>query len=275
MTANRYIVIGAGAVGATLAAHLHEAGIATVLVARGAHLLALRTHGLRHRRPDGEHVVAVPVAAGPDEVELGEGDVLVLATKAQDAEAAVAQWAWRPVKRADEGTGVAAELLPILTLQNGLDAERVALRRFATVYGAVVWSPASYLTPGEVVSPASPAVGVVWLGRYPAGTDADGTDPRPAGIVADLCAARHLAEVVDDVSQWKAGKLLSILPNALDALYAPGPLRDRATGALRAEARTVYRAAGITPVDPASARAHRPVHPPEPHARRPARDRLP
>ena len=255
MTANRYVVIGAGAVGATLAAELHEAGIATVLIARGAHLAALRAHGLRHRRPDGEHVVAVPVAAGPDEVELADGDVLVLATKAQDAEAAVAEWAWRPVKRADGGTGVAAELLPILTLQNGLDAERVALRRFATVYGAVVWSPASYLTPGEVVSPAAPAVGVVWVGRYPTGPDTGEGDAGLDGIAADLRAARHLTEVVDDVPGWKAGKLLSILPNALDALYAPSPLRDRAAGALRAEARSVYRAAGITPVEPATATA--------------------
>jgi thiosulfate/3-mercaptopyruvate sulfurtransferase len=246
----RYIVIGAGAVGATLAAHLHEAGIATVLVARGAHLGALRAHGLRHLRPDGEHVVAVPVAAGPGEVELADGDVLVLATKTQDAEAAVAEWAWRPVKRPDGATGSAAELLPILTLQNGLDAERVALRRFATVYGAVVWSPGSYLTPGEVVSPAAPAVGVVWIGRYPSGTD-----ERLAGIAADLRSAQHSTEIVDDVPGWKAGKLLSILPNALDALYAPGPLRNRAAEALRAEARAVYRAAGITPVDPASATA--------------------
>jgi thiosulfate/3-mercaptopyruvate sulfurtransferase len=250
MTGNRYVVIGAGAVGATLAAELHEAGVATVLVARGAHLAALRARGLRHLRPDGEHVVAVPVAAGPDEVELADGDVLVLATKAQDAEDAVAAWAWRPVKRSDGATGTAAELLPILTLQNGLDAERVALRRFATVYGAVVWSPASYLTPGEVVSPAASAVGVVWVGRYPGGTDA-----RLDGIAADLRTARHLTEVVDDIPGWKAGKLLSILPNALDALYAPGRLRDRAAEALRAEARTVYRAAGITPVDPATTTA--------------------
>ncbi|MDT7574902.1 MAG: thiosulfate/3-mercaptopyruvate sulfurtransferase, partial [Pseudonocardiales bacterium] len=49
----RYVVIGAGAVGATLAAELHLAGIATVLVARGAHLAALRTAGLRYLRPDG------------------------------------------------------------------------------------------------------------------------------------------------------------------------------------------------------------------------------
>ena len=240
----RYVVIGAGAVGATVAAELHTAGIPVVLVARGAHLAELRRSGLRYVRPDGEHAVAVPVAAGPDEVELGAGDVLVLATKAQDAEAAVAEWAWQPVKDAGGGTSAAAEVLPIVVLQNGLDTERVALRRFATVYGAVIWSPAVYVTAGEVVSPAAPAVGVLWLGRYPSGRDA-----RLDEVAGDLRAARHLVEVVDDVPRWKAGKLLQVIGNALDALYEPGPLRERAAAALRAEAREVYRMAGEDPAD--------------------------
>ncbi|SDH21151.1 rhodanese-like domain-containing protein [Pseudonocardia oroxyli] len=230
---SRYVVIGAGAVGATLAAELHLAGLSTVLVARGAHLAALR-QGLRYLRPDGEQRVAVPAAAA-DEVELGPEDVLVLATKAQDAEAALADWAWRPV-----GDRTAAEVLPVVTLQNGLEAERVALRRFATVYGAVAWSPSAYVTAGEVEAPGAPAAGVVWLGRYPAGTD-----PRAAAIVADLEKARHLAEAVPDITRWKAGKLPGIIGNALDALYPPSPLRERAVAALRDELRAVYARAGV------------------------------
>jgi thiosulfate/3-mercaptopyruvate sulfurtransferase len=237
---HRYVVIGAGAVGATLAAELHLAGTAAVLVARGEHLAALRSTGLRYLRSDGEQTVALPVVGGPDELALEPGDVLVLATKAQDAEAALADWAWQPVK----GAGSAAQVLPVVTLQNGLEAERVALRRFATVYGAVVWSPSAYLAPGEVESPAAPAVGVVWFGRYPAGRDG-----RLEQIAADWRAARHLAEVVDDIRRWKAGKLFPILGNALDALYPPSPLRERAAAALREEARRVYRVAGIDAAD--------------------------
>ncbi|GAA4546199.1 rhodanese-like domain-containing protein [Pseudonocardia xishanensis] len=233
----RYVVIGAGAVGGTLAAELHLAGLSTLLVARGAHLEALRG-GLRYVRPDGEQRIDVPVAA-PDEVALDPEDVLVLAPKAQDAEAALADWAWRPV-----GERTAAEVLPVITLQNGLDAERVALRRFATVYGAVSWSPATYVTPGEIESPGAPAVGVLWLGRYPAGRD-----ERAESIAADLRKARHLAEVVEDVPRWKAGKLPAILGNALEALYPAGPLRERAAAAVRAEARAVYAAAGVSAAD--------------------------
>ncbi|MBN9793930.1 ketopantoate reductase [Pseudonocardia sp. TMWB2A] len=234
----RYVVVGAGAVGATLAAELHLAGREVVLVARGAHLDALRG-GLRYLRPEGEQRVAVPAAA-QDEVALRPEDVLLLATKAQDADAALVTWAARPV-----AGRTAAAALPVVVLQNGLDTERAALRRFATVYGAVVWSPTTYVTPGEVVSPGAPAAGLVWLGRFPAGRDA-----RAGEIAADLTAARHPTQVVDDVPRWKAGKLPVVLGNALDALYPPSPLRERAAAALRAEAHEVYRAAGVDPADP-------------------------
>ena len=45
------------------------------------------------------------------------------------------EWAWQPVSAT---VRPAAETLPILTRQNGPDVERTALRRFATVIGAVV-----------------------------------------------------------------------------------------------------------------------------------------
>ena len=50
---SRYVIVGAGAVGATLAAELHLAGRDVVLVARGDQLAALRVGGLRYLRPDG------------------------------------------------------------------------------------------------------------------------------------------------------------------------------------------------------------------------------
>ena len=70
----RYVVIGGGAVGATVAAQLHLAGTSSVLVARGAHLAALRENGLRYVRPEGTTTVPVPVVGGPDEVDLTDDD---------------------------------------------------------------------------------------------------------------------------------------------------------------------------------------------------------
>ncbi|MEU5692104.1 2-dehydropantoate 2-reductase N-terminal domain-containing protein [Actinosynnema sp. NPDC020468] len=235
----RYVVIGAGAVGATTAAQLHLAGREVVLAARGAHLEALRANGLRYIRPDGVTTVRLPVVGEPGELGLKPDDLLVLATKTQDADAALAAWAWQPV-----GGGVAAGELPVLTVQNGLDAERSALRRFGTVFGAVSWSPSSHVAAGEVVSPAAPIAGVFWIGRYPTGGH-----PALADLAADFADADLLTEIVPDVVPFKAGKLVSILPNALDALFPASPLRDRAAELLRREAREVFAAAGIRVAD--------------------------
>jgi len=241
---SRYVVVGAGAVGASIAAELHRAGVDTLLVARGAQLTALREQGLRYVRPDGEHHLRVPVAAGPAEVDLAEGDVLVLATKSQDTEAAVREWAWQPVKRADGGTGTAAADLPVVTVQNGLDNERVALRSFAHVVGGVVWIPATFVVPGEVVNHADPVPAVLWLGRYP-----HGPDPAAERIAADLRRSGFTVHVVPDIVGHKAAKLVGNLINGLDALYPPSELRDAAVARLRDEARTVYAAAGIVPTN--------------------------
>ena len=240
---SRYVIVGAGAVGASIAAQLQLGGVETVLVARGAHLDALREHGLRYVRPGGETVVRLPVAGGPAEVELRDDDVLVFATKSQDTPAAVREWAGRPVKRSDGSTGAATELT-VLALQNGLENERTALRYFAEVVGAVIWIPASYLVPGEVVNPGVPIPAVIWLGRYPSGNGA-----RAEAIAADLRQGELAVQVVPDIARWKAGKLLGNLANGLDALYAPSDLRDEAATALREEARAVFAAAGIDAAD--------------------------
>jgi thiosulfate/3-mercaptopyruvate sulfurtransferase len=242
---SRYIVIGAGAVGATIAAELHRAGIDTVLVARGAQLAALRASGLTYVRPDGAHQLSIPVAAGPGEVDLAEDDVLILATKSTDSAAAVTDWAWRPVKRADGSAGVAATLLPLVTVQNGLETERIALRSFAAVTAIVVWVPATFVVPGEIVNHADPVPAVLWLGRYPSGLN-----PVAAGIAADLRRGGFAVHEVEDIAAHKAAKLLGNLLNSLDALYEDTELRAAAVAALRAEARTVYEAAGIAAAKP-------------------------
>src|SRR5579871_5037304 len=89
----RYVIIGAGAVGITLAAELQAAGRDVVVVGRGRQLELLRAGALRYLTPDGTRTLSVPAASGPDEVRLEPRDVLVLATKTQDAHAVLAQWA--------------------------------------------------------------------------------------------------------------------------------------------------------------------------------------
>ncbi|WP_340536862.1 ketopantoate reductase family protein [Nocardioides sp. GXZ039] len=236
----RYVIIGAGAVGGALAAELVPAGRDVVLVARGAHARALAEHGLVVRRPDRVDVVPVAIASGPDDVDLRADDVLVLATKAQDAEAALAQWAWRPVRGAsgDEAALVAADL-PLVTCQNGVLTEDLALRRFARVYGATVGIAASYLTAGEIVSPSSAPVGLIWLGRYGAAPDALQEE-----LVADLVAAGFAAWSVGDVREQKNAKLLANVANGIDLFTGAEADLASARRSLRAEAADVLRAAG-------------------------------
>jgi thiosulfate/3-mercaptopyruvate sulfurtransferase len=236
---SRYVIVGAGGVGVTAAAELQRAGREVVLVARGAQLEFLRTGKMRYSRPDGARYLELPAVGDPAEVDLTPDDVLVLATKTQDVEAAVADWAWRPVAHPDGTRRPAAASIPLLTTQNGLEAERVASRRFASVLGAVLWIPATYVQAGEVVSAGAPAVGVIWLGAYPGGSD-----PRLAAIADDLRAAGFETQVVQDISRWKAAKLLGSVTFVLEALYPAGERRDQAAALLRTEAREILVAAG-------------------------------
>src|ERR1700749_3555485 len=134
----RYIVIGAGAIGGTTGGKLAASGHEVVLVARGAHLDALRARGLSLATPDGTSTLDIPAIGGPGEVALREDDVLPGPPKPQDAEPVLAEWAWQPVRN---GT-VAADALPVVCAQNGVASERIALRRFRQVYGMCVWLPA-------------------------------------------------------------------------------------------------------------------------------------
>jgi 2-dehydropantoate 2-reductase len=235
----RYIIIGAGAVGGTIGGRLLESGNDVVLVARGAHLTALRERGLRLVTPDSDRTLPAHAVAGPGELGLRPGDVLVLAVKSQDTAALLAEWADRPV----EGGGTAAERLPVVCAQNGVANEAAALRLFDRVYGMCVWLPATHLEPGTVLNHTAPLSGILTLGHYPHA----GPGPELRAVAADLEAARFHAPVVPDVMRWKYGKLLGNLLNSLQAVAG-----DEATGeagdivsAVRDEGEAVLRAAGI------------------------------
>ncbi|MGW3494416.1 ketopantoate reductase family protein [Streptomyces sp. NPDC001020] len=235
----RYIIIGAGAVGGAIGARLAGAGHEVVLVARGAQYTALREGGLRFHAPDGEHIHRLPVVDGLDAPgELRPDDVLVLAVKTQDSEAALDTWGTAPVA----GGGTAAEQLPVLCAQNGVESQRLALRRFRRVYGVCVWLPSTFVEPGVVSAAGTPLTGVLHLGRHPFGVD-----ETVRRISADLEEARFEAPVVPDVARWQYAKLLGNLANAVEAVS--GPIADeesrRLYARVRAEGESVLRAAGI------------------------------
>jgi 2-dehydropantoate 2-reductase len=123
----RIVVIGAGAVGGTMAARLQQEGKQVLVVARGMHYRAINDRGLRFVTPRGEELLRLPVATRPEDVNLLPSDVLLLTVKSQDTDAAVRHWSMADV----QGGGLAGERLPIVCAQNGVHNESVALRASA------------------------------------------------------------------------------------------------------------------------------------------------
>jgi len=206
----RVVVVGAGAVGGVIGGRLARAGFDVVLVARGAHLQAMREHGLRVEGPDETFVVRPPVAA---EHEWRDGDIALVATKTQDVAAAI--------------TGIGD--VPIVCATNGIAAERIVGSR---AIGACVFLPATHLEPGVVQAWSAPLVGAVDVG-----------EPMHE-LAAALRAAGFASEVRADIMKWKRGKLLSNLGNAIEALCGPSARRGALDDQARAEGIACYRAAG-------------------------------
>jgi 2-dehydropantoate 2-reductase len=77
----KFCIYGAGAVGGVLAARLCLAGHEVSVVARGAHLTAIRERGLRVRSEGKE--VAVKIKADSNPAQLGPQDYVIVAVKGQ------------------------------------------------------------------------------------------------------------------------------------------------------------------------------------------------
>lgn len=228
-----YIIYGAGGIGGCIGAALHRAGHRVTLLARGAHLQAIKTAGLRFRTPSAEHALAIAACSDPAECSIGADDAVVLAMKSQDTAAALSRLA---VTAAPEAA--------IVCVQNGVDNERQALRYFANVYGVEVAMPGTHLEAGLVEAEMEPVYGILDIGRYPHGNDARG-----ARIAADLTAAGFLSTPRDNIMDWKLRKLLRNLGNALQALLGSAPQFRDLWQLVQAEASAVYARAGLHPVD--------------------------
>jgi 2-dehydropantoate 2-reductase len=76
----RIVIAGAGAIGGYIGARLARVGADVVLFARGPHLQAMQSRGLRVLSPDGDFEVR-PAVAG-DLSTIGPADVVVLGVKA-------------------------------------------------------------------------------------------------------------------------------------------------------------------------------------------------
>jgi 2-dehydropantoate 2-reductase len=225
----RFIVYGAGAVGGAVGSRLFEHGHEVVLIARGAHLEAIARAGLRFESPDGVLVQPIEVVALPEEIAWRGDDVVLLTMKGQDTAAAL--------ERLEAAAGPD---VVVVCMQNGVENERAALRRFGHTYSVVVQLPATHLEPGVVVAHSSPVTGALDIGRYP-----DGLDDRARQIAAVFADCGFASQPRGDISRWKYAKFLRNVANAVDALFDHGDGAPEIERRAVAEAVAALDAAGI------------------------------
>ena len=106
----RIAVVGAGGVGGGFGAALAKAGADVAFIARGAHLAAMKSQGLKVVGGRGEtHLV--PTRATDDPAEIGTVDIVLFCVKLWDVESAGAQI--KPLIGPDTA---------VIPLQKGIDA---------------------------------------------------------------------------------------------------------------------------------------------------------
>jgi 2-dehydropantoate 2-reductase len=195
----RIAVIGAGAVGGTLAALLDRAGHSVEVTARGDNLAAIKADGLRLDGGWGEHVARVEAHETLAWIGAPAPDLVILATKAQDAASAL--------RANHEVIGTA----PLLVAQNGLGGLDVArsVSPESPLLGGLALFAASYLEPGRVTvtSPLPLIVGA-----------APGTSRTVLDQASEVLRGALPVEITDDIvgAQWT--KLLINHVNALPAI---------------------------------------------------------
>ena len=179
----RFCFIGAGAVGGFYAALLARQGHDVSVVARGAHLDAIRRDGLQIIGPLGDFTARI--GAESDSARIGPVDVAVLTVKTYDNATAI------PLLRPLVGSDTA-----VITLQNGVDsAEQVAavVGEQATIGGSTYIATA---IDGPGVIRQTGTHRRVVIGEY--FRDAGSITERVRSIAAVMSAADIHAEAVPD-----------------------------------------------------------------------------
>jgi len=136
----RIAVVGAGGVGGGFGAALTKAGADVTFIARGAHLAAMKSQGLKIQGGRGEtHLV--PTKATDNPAEIDPVDIVLFCVKLWDVESAGE--AIKPLVGPDTA---------VIPLQNGIDAaERlIPILGPKAVMGGVAQISASIVAPGVI-----------------------------------------------------------------------------------------------------------------------------
>ncbi len=183
-------VMGAGGIGGCYGGLLAQAGNDVTLIARGAHLAAIKEKGLQLIQPEGDFTVAV--AATDDPSQVGPVELVIFSVKAHQNSKAV------PLIEPLIG-----EDTTILTIQNGVESAE----ELGQDYGAERVLPGSAYLLSNITSP-----GVIkqlsLVPRVAFGESNGDRSQRAVAIRDTFCEANIEAELSDDISKALWSKLL-------------------------------------------------------------------
>ena len=251
--ATRYVIYGAGAIGASVAALLARAESRVICVARPAYAEALR-RGIVIRENGDELKVSVDAVTTARELSPESGDVAFITTKSQATEVAVAEL----FKRYDR-------TLPVVCLQNGVRNEEIAARTFEKIYAGLVFLSAVQLEPSVITLPQGRSVAI---GCHP-----EGLDDRARNLCAELRRAGFDAMASEHVMSMKWGKLVANLNNATTTITGYWLERSMADPEMR-ELMLAVREEGLRVLDAAGIAVEPPSDEPSPIRIRDMTDRL-
>ncbi|HTW68565.1 MAG TPA: 2-dehydropantoate 2-reductase [Acetobacteraceae bacterium] len=252
----RICIFGAGAVGGYLAGFLARGGADVSVVARGAHLAAIRADGLRVETPDA--VITVRVPASDDPADLGEQDAVIVTVKAPALPDVAARIA--PLLRHDTCVAFVMNGIPWWYFhrhggpQDGRQVARLdpggALWRTVgphRVIGGIFWPACSTPAPGVVRLLTGAARGTVF------GEPDGATTPRILALADAFRVAYLPVTVAPDIRTliWRklvfnlsAGPICVLTETPVSATHTEPALIDCSTRMV-AEAQAVTRAMGI------------------------------
>lgn len=224
----RIAIVGAGAVGGTIAALFDRAGHDVEVTARGEHADSIRDDGLRLTGAWGEHTARVLVGS-----ELTRRPELAfVTTKANAADSAM-----RPAARMLDG-------IPVVVVQNGLESVTTAQNALPSspVIGALALFAASFLSPGrvQVTGPGSTYLATEYGDSMPS-LFAERTiaEVMPVQVVTNFVGAQWTKLLINQINAFPAITGLS----AQEVIAHPG-LRLALTRSMR-ETASVGFASGV------------------------------
>ncbi|MGQ0751549.1 MAG: ketopantoate reductase family protein, partial [Betaproteobacteria bacterium] len=210
-TGMKIAIMGSGGVGGYFGARLAKAGAEMAFIARGAHLAAMREHGLKVESGLGDiHLPQVTVTDDPR--TIGKVDLVLFSVKLRDTEAAAQSI--KPLFGPDTG---------IVSFQNGVQKDDILRGVFGDkpVMGGVAYIATAIGRPGVIKHTGT-------LQRLVFGEYDGRRSPRAEAFLAACLKGGIDAQLNDDVRRqiWEKFVFLVALSGTTTTIRVPiGPIR--------------------------------------------------